>query len=101
MSSLNSRSKEAYRNLKKGYSASIIPHYMQKGITEYVLHGRKPGDFLCALLKNDLMGAAGRADGGNIHLLGEYAKLLYNHVPYGCYGSEENFDAWIEQGGLQ
>ena len=40
--------------------------------------GPQGGGFVQAVVKNDLMGAVGRADGMNIHLLKFYCSMLYN-----------------------
>lgn len=67
--------------------AYLIPHHML-------------GGFLGALLSNDFMGAAGKADDDNQRALIGWAKFLYNHVPSGSYGSPGAFSKWIERGGL-
>jgi len=73
-----------------------IPEYMQGGLQRYLEEHIRPGDFLEAVICNDLRGAAVRADDINIHLLGEYMKWFYNEVPITCWGSPENYKAWIE-----
>lgn len=80
--------------------AHLIPPYMIDGVKRYVLHGIPPGDFLRALLCNDFMEAAGRADDYNFAALGQWARFLYNHVPGECRGSPEHYTAWLGQGGL-
>lgn len=76
-----------------------IPSYMHGGIERYVHDGVKPGDFLTAVFENNLMKAAMRADDNNLHLLLEYARLLYN-LPGNCFGSPEAVKKWIARGGL-
>lgn len=58
------------------------------------------GGFVTAVLANDLVGAAGRADEVNIRRLAEYASFLHNEMPgrtgdptrdfWGSYEAVEN-----------
>lgn len=90
-----------------GYAASqiadgsyLIPDHMRGGIERYVLHGVPMGHFGTALLSNDFMGAANRADSENLACLGQWAQFLYNYVPNGCKGSPERVSEWIASGGV-
>ena len=78
-----------------------LPEYMWGGMQRYLFSGIPPGHFLTAVLCNDLRECIGRADDTNVRLLREYVLFLYNDTPSGCWGSEENYRAWIERGGLQ
>jgi hypothetical protein len=78
----------------------MIPERMLGALQRYVDHGIKPGDFLTAVLSNDLREACGRADDENQRLIFEYVKFLHNHVPSGCWGSPENVRNWLKRGGL-
>jgi len=75
-------------------ASSPIPRYMHGGIVRWIEHGLAPGDFLTAILSNDLRGACERADDTNRHFLFEYVFWLYNHAPAACWGSPERFRAW-------
>jgi hypothetical protein len=79
---------------------SLIPGHMIGGMRRYIECGIRPGDFLTAVLSNDLMEACGRADYANRHCLFNYATFLYNYAPRECFGSPERVDAWIERKGL-
>lgn len=79
---------------------SAIPERMHDEITEYIMRGRPPGGFLLSVLENDLFRAATKGDIINKHLLFEYCLLFYNHAPRGCYGSAEQVEKWINNGGL-
>lgn len=70
--------------------------YMADGLQRYIEHGVPPGSFMTAVLCNDLMDAAGRADDTNRRYLFEWAGWLYNYAPPACYGSPEKVKAWIE-----
>jgi hypothetical protein len=72
---------------------------MHDGIYRYLEHGLQPGNFLIAVLCNDLYSACQNADITNLSFLGRYGVLL-NALPLACWGSEEKVNAWIEKGGL-
>lgn len=78
----------------------MIPSHMQEGVLRYIEKGERPGGFLTAILQNDLMGSANRADERNARCLHNYAKFLFNYAPPACFGSTEKVEAWIERGGL-
>ena len=73
-----------------------IPEHMIGAVLRYFNEHAKPGDFLCALLANDFMGACGLADEKNLAALPVWASLLYNEAPLGSYGSPEKVKAWLE-----
>ena len=74
---------------------------MRGGIVRYVESGIPPGHFLEAVFANDLMAACARGDDENVQLLGDYAKLLVNQCPGGCWGSRQNVRDWVERGGIK
>lgn len=65
-----------------------IPDYMLDSLKRWVQDGITPGDFLDAILCNDLSRAVAHADDDNIHLIGAYVGWPYNEAPGGCWGSE-------------
>ena len=71
-----------------------IPAYMVGGIVRWIVNGIPPGDFLTAVLSNDLKGACERADDTNQHLLFIYCNFFYNYAPSQCWGSPEKVLAW-------
>jgi hypothetical protein len=78
----------------------VIPEYMHHGIVAYILFGDRPGDFLSAVISNDLIGAIKGADAVNAGKLPEYVRFFYNDTPGECWGSEELMEEWIKRGGL-
>lgn len=83
------------------FNYSILPDYMQEGMQLWIERGILPGGFLTAVLRNDLMGALGRADSTNIDRLKDYGMFLYNEAPSDCFGSDEKVQKWEERGGLR
>tara|TARA_R110000868_G_scaffold5782_1_gene33953 strand:- start:25894 stop:26148 length:255 start_codon:yes stop_codon:yes gene_type:complete len=71
-----------------------IPDHMMAAIIRYLDNGIKPGDFLTAIIENNLKGAVSHADDTNIGLIPTYVKYFYNHAPMACWGSQENRKAW-------
>jgi len=73
----------------------VIPDYMMEGLELYIEHGVVPGDFLTAVIKNDLAEAVGRADDHNMRNLPAYVGYLYNEAPATCWGSAEKMKVWV------
>lgn len=90
----------AKEQMEKGLSRYIPPH-MHGAMRRWVMQGIMPGGFLSAVLSNDLMGAAGRADDENRDRLIDYCTFLYSHAPSGCFGSPTVVASWNEDGGLE
>ena len=73
-----------------------IRRNMLESLYLYVTQGVPVGDFLQAVLENNLVEAYGRADEENTLAMRDYADLLYNEMPSPSWGSKEKVDAWIE-----
>ena len=74
-----------------------IPYHMHASILAYFNERCPVGSFLTAVLSNDFMEAAGRADETNVKCLHVYAAFLYNYAPGNSYGSPENVRNWLAQ----
>lgn len=72
-----------------------IPAHMMSRLNAYINHGESVGDFLRAVISNNLKDAVGRADDVNINLLPAYVIYLYNEAPAMCWGSPELYEGWI------
>ena len=77
-----------------------VPEHMQAAALRYMLHGLKPGQFLTALLYNDLLETFARADNTNHDAVHDWLKWLYNCCPGNSYGSAERVAEWIAHEGL-
>jgi len=75
---------------------SGIPEHMHSAVISYVVDHLQPGGFLTAVLENNLMEAASRADSTNIQHLENYARLLYN-LPRNCWGDPSVVDKWLRE----
>jgi len=72
-----------------------IPERMRDSITRYIEDKIAPGDFLSAVIMNNLAEAIGRADDENIRNLPAYVNFFYNHAPSQCWGSPEKMATWL------
>ncbi len=73
----------------------MLPEHMRDAARRYVENGYAPGHFLTAVLENNLVEAAARADEENQRALFQWASWLYNHVPTPAWGSSEKVTEWI------
>jgi len=80
---------------------SNLPEWAIESLNEYVRIGRDTGDFLEAVLSNDLMDAFGRADDFNRDIMFQYVSYVYNKMPIGCNGSRNIYKNWCESGGIE
>lgn len=67
---------------------------MLEALVRYRDMGIDPGDFLNAIIENDLVAAVGAADEGNMDNLPAYAAYLYMRMPRESWGSRERRAAW-------
>jgi len=84
------------QELRQSLDEYGVPDHMHGGITRYILQGIPPGDFLTAVICNDLMNALGRADDINREALFSFVNWFYNVAPTDCWKSKKNMQDWIE-----
>lgn len=73
----------------------LVPEHLHNGLIRYLVHGIRPGDFLFAIVTNNLTEAVVRAPSGGGGLL-EVVRFLVAYAPPVCYGSPETVDAWLQ-----
>jgi len=78
------------------YDYSRLPEHCQDGMKHYIENRIPPGNFLIAVLENNLSEAIGRADSVNINRIKDYVMFLYNEAPSGCWGSPEKVSKWLK-----
>jgi hypothetical protein len=88
------------RRIEMAKGINRIPGHMHEAIHRWVMFGYQPGDFLTALLSNDLFKAASHADDQNAAALIAWVRFLYNYCPMGCYRSPAKVAAWAAHRGL-
>lgn len=67
-----------------------------QSLIDYVEQRQPTGDFLQAVLSNDLSDSVSRNDGQTN--LKELVKWIYNNAPSNCWGSREAYKQWIKGG---
>lgn len=72
-----------------------VPVHMRDVLVNYIEKGWDPGEFLYAVLTNNLREAVGRADCFNIGQLPAYIYYLHNYAPADCWGTKEKVKAWL------
>lgn len=77
-----------------------LPRTVWEGLTEYILIGRPTGDFLDAVLSNDLIWAVKKADDLNLPRLRDYVYFLEGCAPVNCFGSSAAVSEWKRIGGI-
>jgi len=73
----------------------IRPH-MLTDLKKYCEEGREVGDFLRNVISNNLSGAVGHADSGNMRNIPAYSAYLYNEAPAACHGSPTKYNYWVK-----
>lgn len=79
------------------YRGFVVSDEMLESLTAYAERGRPVGDFLTAVLSNDLMEACGRADDFNLSNLPAFCAWVYNECPGPAHGSRQMVHDWIER----
>jgi hypothetical protein len=69
---------------------------MVEGLDRYINEHILPGDFLQAVIRNDLAQATGRADETNLRVLPAFVAFFYNEAPSGCWGSRQALQRWLK-----
>lgn len=77
------------------FNEFYIQDHMMEAIKRYVEDGIKPGDFLQAIICNDLKETIWRADEKNQKNLTAFVAYFYNEVPASIYGTKEKMETWI------
>jgi len=70
---------------------------MVKALVDYSERGVPVGDFLRAVLSNNLIDACGWADIDNLRNLPAFAVFVRWEIPAICHGSIQRIDDWIER----
>lgn len=74
---------------------SKLPEHLVGGFRRYIEHGVRPGQFICAVIVNDLLESYGRADSISIARMSDIVGFVYNQMPSKSHGSPAKLDAWI------
>lgn len=88
-----------YEQLRRaaGQEEGDIREEMIASLRRYAEHYMPTGDFLRAVLENNLKEAFGCADIGNRYAMFAIVSYCYNQLPAACWGSPEKVVAWLAQ----
>lgn len=78
------------------YDTSLVPEPLKESLEAYQTQGRPTGDFLRAVLENDLFQAVHRADPHNLRILPAIAAHVHETLPTDCYGTKDKVADWLE-----
>lgn len=67
----------------------------KESLDMYHLHHRPCGQFLEAVLANNLLAVISHADESTLSNLAEIVRYVYSHLPGECQGSYPRVTAWI------
>ena len=67
-------------------------------LVQYIEEGRPTGDFLRAVLSNQLAESFARADDENERAIPALVRWLYNRAPGPCWGSPGAYAHWVRKG---
>ncbi len=73
-----------------------IPVHLRDGLRAYLMQYVRPGDYLLAVLRNDLLDAMRRAaDTSAVFAVRSIALYLFACAPPKSYGDRDNVDHWL------
>lgn len=75
-----------------------IPEHTFQALKRYIENRTPIGDFLYAVLTNDLMRAAVRADNQNRAKIYEICCFVHNEIPAISHGSKDKVQKWLKGG---
>lgn len=76
-----------------------VPIHLRTGLAMWIMQGIEPGGFMQCVLRNDLQGAAVRADKSSLHSLDVLVRWLISEAPPACWGSDGTYADWANSGG--
>lgn len=72
-----------------------VPEHTRGSIARYIVDHVEPGDFLEAVMCNDLRESIARADDMNRANLNAIVFFMYNEAPASCWGSKAAYNDWV------
>lgn len=74
-----------------------VPAHTALGLVAYIVNRTPTGDFLRAVLENNLMEAFGRADRLNTFCMKGIVSFIYNEAPIASHGSPEKVKKYLAE----
>jgi hypothetical protein len=79
------------------FGEAACPQWVKDSCKRFVEQGIPTGDFMRAVLANDLMGAFGRADIETAKCMAAIVGYVYTNVPMSIIGSYAAVDLWVSR----
>lgn len=95
--SIPPRLTDPYRPALQEIDYVLLPAHLRGGMQRYLEEGMLPGQFLQAVLKNDLAGTFSRADHESQAALVDIVAWLHMECPGTAWGNEEKMLAWAKE----
>lgn len=77
-------------------SVEGVPAHLVPGLRRFIDEGQLPGDFLRAVLENDLKATVARADPESLAGLRPLLVFMHCVLPAGCWGSPLRVSQWAK-----
>lgn len=74
-----------------------VPDHLLEGLIAWGKKQHPVGNFLTAVLSNDLWEAVARADDDSMRSLRHIVMFIHNELPNGCHGSKQIVAEWIKE----
>ena len=79
----------------------ILPESSRTAVAYWIMEGSAVGDFLLAVITNDLRKTVALGDPENVAALRDYVTYFHNFTPSGCWGNEVSYRTWRDAGGIK
>lgn len=73
-----------------------VPEHLLQGLIAWGKKHHRVGDFLTAVLSNNLWDAVARADDDSMKSLRFIVMFIHNELPNNCHGSKEIVVEWMK-----
>jgi hypothetical protein len=73
---------------------NTIPPLVRAALHKHAHDHQHTGDFVTAVLENNLMEAIGQADANSLAAMRSILSYVYNELPSNCHGSPAKVKAW-------
>lgn len=87
--------------MDEGIDYEKLPEILRLGVKRYVERGVLPGDFLRAVIQNNLQDAVCHAGPEILPLLKDIVLFFHWEVPGPCWKSEKAMTEWQTKGGTK
>lgn len=85
------------RNERIEMGLHLVPEHMHEAVRRYIYDGRRPGDFLTALLTGGAWDEVlMRADDINQQALLGWGRFIHNYLPKASWGDRQALMGWID-----